>query len=609
MCLALVTLRVVSQPTSPWETIAGTGKSGFGGDTYSSNVHDFSVETRLNSPWGLALDKTHNRLYVADTLNHAVRSVDLTTGLMETVVGTGRPGFSGDGNSASDAQLQMPTGLALDESRQILYLSDMQNHRVRAVNLRVGKTYQAEVSGQASLHGPEGHEFCTGQSSVLEGSDFCAGSTGQGYAAYVKSISDYIDFNVIADQLPGQYWLRFRYADRPGNVHSSGGRLMRLYLNGTVVTHTMRFPPTGRPGAGTKLRFQWSSVKVNLAQTATNVRLEVTGHSGPHIDQLYVVPAYNMDINTIAGSGNSNDALETPGSEVVATATPLLTPLGLAVDSVGRMLYVADADHGRVRRIHLYKTPPTIETIAGGDPTGTDHDGVDAVTGKLFRPQGLALDTARRYLYISDSVQHKVRRVDLTTTDPDTAGKIITVAGVGEKYVPFELRLRAPSGLVIDDATDTLYVSDKEHARIRAVDLTKAKCPNRFVSRNACAHGGVSPQLCAKLGCCFDPTHPDCATPFNPDGRLNLQGFQSEEALTKLDGSEQSPAISFVQSRSSKCCYPMVRNMSTFEVLDAPGGLTWDARDSTLYVSQPKRHRVIRVVVSASRCVLGTMVC
>ena len=45
----------------------------------------------------------------------------------------------------------MPTGLALDESRQILYLSDMQNHRVRAVNLRVGKTYQAEVSGQASL--------------------------------------------------------------------------------------------------------------------------------------------------------------------------------------------------------------------------------------------------------------------------------------------------------------------------------------------------------------------------------------------------------------------------------------------------------------------------
>eukprot|EP00746_Dinoflagellata_sp_MGD_P142704 gnl/MRDRNA2_/MRDRNA2_75637_c0_seq1.p1 gnl/MRDRNA2_/MRDRNA2_75637_c0~~gnl/MRDRNA2_/MRDRNA2_75637_c0_seq1.p1 ORF type:complete len:572 (-),score=58.20 gnl/MRDRNA2_/MRDRNA2_75637_c0_seq1:120-1835(-) len=537
LLLSVAIMRVAGQPPSPWQTVAGTGKSGFGGDTYSSSVHDFSVESRLNSPWGLALDKTHDRLYIADTLNHVVRSADLTTGLMETVVGTGVPGFSGDGSAGSEAQLQMPTGLALDESRQILYLSDMHNHRVRAVDLRVGKTYQAEVPGQAVLNGPQTHEFCTGQSLILEGSDFCAGSTGQGYATYVKAITDYIDFNVIVDRIPGQYWLRFRYADRPGDVHSSGGRLMRLILNGTIVTHAMRFPPTGRPGAGTKHRFQWSSIKVNLQQTATNVRLEVTGHSGPHIDQLYVVPASNTTINTIAGTGNSNDAMETPGSEVIATATSLLTPLGLAIDSIGRMLYVADADHGRVRRINMWKTPATIETIAGGNPTGNDHDGVDAITGKLFRPQGLALDSARHYLYISDSVQHKVRRVDLTTTDPDTAGKIITVAGVGEKYVPFELRLRAPSGLVIDDATDTLYVSDKEHARIRAVDLPKAKCPNRFVSRNSCgAHSGVSPALCAKLGCCFDAMHPDCATPFNPDGRLNLAGFQSEDALTKLDG-------------------------------------------------------------------------
>lgn len=610
-----------SQPPSPWETVAGTGKSGFAGNTYSTalapevqsrsgtNVHDFAVETRLNSPWGLALDQTLNRLFIADTVNHVVRSADLTTGLMETLVGTGVSGFSGDGGSASHAQLQMPTGLALDEPRQILYLSDTHNHRVRAVDLRMGATYQAEMASHARLHGPQPREFCTGQSLILEGSSFCDGSTGQGYATYVKAIHDYIDFNVVVDQAPGEYWLRFRYADRPGEVHSSGGRLMRLYLNGTIETNKMRFPPTGRPGAGTKHRFEWTTIKVLLKQTATNVRLEVTGHSGPRIDQLYVVPAFNIDIQTIAGTGNPNDPMETPGQEMLATATSLLTPLGLAVDSIGRMLYVADADHGRVRRINNFKSPVTIETIAGGDPTGSDHDGMDAATGKLFRPNGLALDSARRYLYISDAVQSKVRRVDLTTTDPDTGGKIITVAGVGEKYVPFDLRLRAPQGLVIDGATDTLYVSDREHARIRAVDLTKAKCPNRFVSRHVCSEQGVSPQLCAKRGCCFDATHPDCLSQFNPDERLNGGGFEPEGALTKLDGSEQSPPISFVPSRSGRCCYPMVRNMSTFEVLDAPGGLVWDSRDNTLYVSQPKRHRVIRVMASASRCVLGSMIC
>ncbi|CAJ1408820.1 unnamed protein product [Effrenium voratum] len=66
---------------SPWQTVAGTGRSGFGGASYHSLVQTFGVETRLSSPWGLALGG--GRLYIADSLNHVVRSLDLDTGLME----------------------------------------------------------------------------------------------------------------------------------------------------------------------------------------------------------------------------------------------------------------------------------------------------------------------------------------------------------------------------------------------------------------------------------------------------------------------------------------------------------------------------------------------
>ena len=107
-------------------TIAGTGTQGF------SSISGPASTAQLDSPQGLALD-TANNLYIADTHNHVIRKLNLTTGILTTIAGTGAPGFSGDNGSATSAQLDLPTALALD-AKNNLYLADTRSHRIRRID-------------------------------------------------------------------------------------------------------------------------------------------------------------------------------------------------------------------------------------------------------------------------------------------------------------------------------------------------------------------------------------------------------------------------------------------------------------------------------------------
>lgn len=106
-------------------TIAGTGTPGFSGDggpATSANIH-FPQDVEIG-PDG--------NLYFADTNNDRVRMIDLQTGVITTVAGTGVRGYSGDGGSALEASLQRPFGLTFDDAGD-LYISDTFNSRVRKV--------------------------------------------------------------------------------------------------------------------------------------------------------------------------------------------------------------------------------------------------------------------------------------------------------------------------------------------------------------------------------------------------------------------------------------------------------------------------------------------
>ncbi len=110
-------------------TIAGNGQLGSSGDG------GLAVNASLNGPSGVAVDAVGN-VYFSDTNNHRIRKVD-TAGILTTVAGTGVRGYGGDGGTARQAQLNLPGGIALDKNGNLL-IADTGNHRVRYVNLSTG---------------------------------------------------------------------------------------------------------------------------------------------------------------------------------------------------------------------------------------------------------------------------------------------------------------------------------------------------------------------------------------------------------------------------------------------------------------------------------------
>jgi DNA-binding beta-propeller fold protein YncE len=112
------------------QTYVGSQGKGYSGDGGPAN------EAKLDQPYEMAWDANKN-LYFVELGNHCVRRVDSKSGVITTIAGTGKPGFSGDGGPAAVAQLNQPHSLAFDASGD-LYVCDIINHRIRRIDMRTG---------------------------------------------------------------------------------------------------------------------------------------------------------------------------------------------------------------------------------------------------------------------------------------------------------------------------------------------------------------------------------------------------------------------------------------------------------------------------------------
>lgn len=115
-------VRVVT-PDGNIATIAGTGVAGYSGDGGPA------FAAALNGPQGLAADR-YGDIYIADTNNSVVRKIS-SQGIVTTYAGNGTPGYSYDGFFAREAQLNLPTGVAVSSGN--VYIADSANNRVRLV--------------------------------------------------------------------------------------------------------------------------------------------------------------------------------------------------------------------------------------------------------------------------------------------------------------------------------------------------------------------------------------------------------------------------------------------------------------------------------------------
>ncbi len=168
-------IRRVEAATGITTTVAGIGLPGYTGDGGPA------TEARIGSPSELALAAGGGVLYFSDMTEHVIRKVDLTSGLIVTVVGTGQPGYSPDGTPAVEAQISSPRSIALAPSSGDLYFSDMGNNRVRRVNAngRLETVVGNGEHGNAADDTPatsapfnEPHGICFFDSHILLVSDF-----------------------------------------------------------------------------------------------------------------------------------------------------------------------------------------------------------------------------------------------------------------------------------------------------------------------------------------------------------------------------------------------------------------------------------------------------
>jgi streptogramin lyase len=111
-------------------TVAGSGKKGYSGDGGPALLASF------NLPHEVRFDKAGD-LYIVDMGNHVVRKVDLKTGLISTFAGTGQPGYTGDGGAANNAQFKQPHSIQFGPEGD-LYVCDIGNHAIRKVDLKTG---------------------------------------------------------------------------------------------------------------------------------------------------------------------------------------------------------------------------------------------------------------------------------------------------------------------------------------------------------------------------------------------------------------------------------------------------------------------------------------
>ncbi len=163
-------------------------------------------------------------------------------------------------------------------------------------------------------------------------------------------------------------------------------------------------------------------------------------------------------MTTVAGSGLGHFT----GDGISAVNAALNQPNGVAVDPKGN-LYIADTPNNRVRRV---APSGIIGTVVGTGESG-GGDGGPATDADLSFPSGLAVGSDDS-LFIADTENGRIRRVD-------GSGRIATVAGIGDGYFGGDggsgvrARLDSPTGLAVGPKRN-LYIADTENHRVRRID-------------------------------------------------------------------------------------------------------------------------------------------
>ena len=331
-------------------TIAGTGEAGYTGNGGPG------AQARIANPYGLVIGPD-GALYFCEIDNHVIRRLDLKTGVISTVAGNGRQGYSGDGGPALEASLNQPYEVRFDASGN-MYFVEMQNHLVRKVD---GKTRIISTLAGAGQPGFEGDG---------------------GPAARARFRSPH----------------SIAFDGRGGLLVCDIGnhRVRRIDMKSGVIdtwagTGERKPTPDGAPLAGTPL----NGPRAIDSDGRGNLYLALREGNA-----VYRIDLAQGRIYHLAGTGEKGYE----GDSGQARLAKLSGPKGIAY-SPDRSVYIADTESHTIRRIDLKSG--VITTVLGNGQRGDGPDG-DPLQCRTARPHGVFVDP-KGAVYVGDSEAHRIR--------------------------------------------------------------------------------------------------------------------------------------------------------------------------------------------------------
>jgi trimeric autotransporter adhesin len=576
-------------------TVAGNGSSngllGDGGPAMSATL--FSPEAVAILPTGALL--------IADTGNHRLRHVALD-GTISTYAGTGVPGFAGAGGSATSAQLDLPSGLAVKPDGTI-YVSEFDAQRVRVISGGIISAFAGNgtaafagdggAATNASLHFPRGLAV-DASGNVLIADSFngrvrsvatngvirtLAGSGSGGFdgdggaatsatLAYPTSVAVGAGGNVFIGEVDAS---RVRRVAPSGVISTVADANAAIGDGGAATDATLGYPyNVAVDGAGNIYIADYDNARVRKTTKATGgiatiAGTGVWGYSGDGglavkadlkylssvtldaAGDVYIADAPNSRVRkvtvatgviaTVVGSGEFGSG----GDGGLATNAQLGNPLAIVFDSLGNM-YIVENYNARVRKVTA--STGVISTVAGTGTEGFSGDGGLAVSARLYAPRAIAIDRADN-LYISDSANNRVRKVDATT------GVITTIAGNGATDFSGDDGLASSAGLspigIALDAFGNLYIADASSHRVRRVDAATGVISTVVGNGASGFAGDGGPALTSSLnlpfGVAFDVFGDLYIADLGNNRIRKVTGLNSARASNDLSGDLKSDLI------------------------------------------------------------------
>jgi DNA-binding beta-propeller fold protein YncE len=492
-------IRLIDLSTSAVTTLAGQGTS-------SGSTNGAGTNSQFNSPYDSAISSDASFALIVDRGSHLIRKIIISTAEVTTLAGAASTSGSTDG-IGTNSFFNTPSSISISPGDAFALVADTSNHRIRKVILSTAEVTTVAGSSSGYVDGtgtnsrfssPGGikisadgvfglvadtvnHririiDLSTSSVTTLAGSSFAfadgTGTNSQFYSPAKVAISPDNLFAIIAD--------------------TTNHRIRLITISTAAVTTLAGSTAGSVNGIGTNARFS-SPAGVDLFQDANGVvSVFVADRSNSLIRQIYLSTAATTTFAGIGGVIGSDDG--------IGTVSRFNNPNGIDISPDGVYALVADSTSNLIRKVVI--STRSVSTLAGSSSSG-NTDGI-GTNSKFNFPVDVSISPNGLFALVVDFANNRIRFIDISSASVTTlAGSSIGNAnGIGTN-VKFSL----PVGVDIAPNGDFALVTESFGIMIRRLEISTATVtPLAGSGVSGSANGiGTNSQFKEPYGICISP--------------------------------------------------------------------------------------------------------